>query len=76
MPSSLNVGPATRFNRIARKLTFLSGSTVTKNAGAKLILTPQANPATCTQGEVNVGTDGKLYVCSATNTWTVVGTQA
>lgn len=34
-------------------------------------------PATCEIGEVyvNSGT-GKLYVCSAVNTWTIVGTQS
>jgi hypothetical protein len=34
-------------------------------------------PAKCEQGAlyVNTGT-GKLYVCSATNTWSLVGTQA
>lgn len=34
-------------------------------------------PAKCEQGAlyVNSGT-GKLYVCSATNTWSLVGTQA
>lgn len=36
-----------------------------------------ATPSTCEIGELCVvsGT-GKLYVCSATNTWTVAGTQA
>lgn len=33
-------------------------------------------PAKCEQGEVYVNTNGKLYVCSATNTWTVAGTQS
>jgi hypothetical protein len=34
-------------------------------------------PAKCEQGElyVNSGT-GKLYVCSSSNTWSLVGTQA
>lgn len=34
-------------------------------------------PATCEIGEVyvNSGT-GKLYVCSAVNTWTIAGTQS
>lgn len=35
-----------------------------------MYIDPKANPATCTKGEMNIGTDGKLYVCSATNTWT------
>ena len=34
-------------------------------------------PSTCAQGSLycNSGT-GKLYICSATNTWTIVGTQS
>lgn len=33
-------------------------------------------PTTCEVGEVYVNSgNGKLYVCSATNTWTIVGTQ-
>lgn len=32
-------------------------------------------PATCEQGEI-AETSGKLYVCSAANTWTVAGTQS
>jgi len=34
-------------------------------------------PSVCEQGEVyvNSGT-GKVYVCSATNTWSLIGTQA
>jgi hypothetical protein len=34
-------------------------------------------PAVCQQGEVYVNSaSGKLYVCSATNTWSLVGTQS
>lgn len=33
-------------------------------------------PAKCDQGEVYVNTTGKLYVCSAANTWSLVGTQS
>ena len=32
-------------------------------------------PTTCEVGEI-AGYNGKLYVCSATNTWTIVGTQS
>ena len=32
------------------------------------------NPATCAVGEL-IENAGKLYICSATNTWTKVGTQ-
>jgi hypothetical protein len=36
-----------------------------------------ATPATCEIGELFVvSTTGKLYVCSASNTWTIVGTQS
>jgi len=33
-------------------------------------------PAKCEQGEVYVNTSGKLYVCSAANTWSLAGTQS
>lgn len=33
-------------------------------------------PTKCEQGEVYVNTSGKLYVCSAANTWALVGTQS
>lgn len=36
--------------------------------------TLSATPATCEVGELCV-VSGKVYVCSAANTWTVVGTQ-
>ena len=35
-----------------------------------------ATPSTCEIGELCVvSSTGKLYVCSAANTWTIVGTQ-
>lgn len=34
-------------------------------------------PSTCEVGEVYVNTsNGKAYVCSASNTWTIIGTQS
>lgn len=33
-------------------------------------------PAKCEQGEVYVNTSGKAYVCSAANTWSLIGTQS
>ena len=36
-----------------------------------------ATPATCEIGEVCVvSSTGKSYVCSAANTWTIIGTQS
>ncbi len=36
-----------------------------------------ATPSTCEIGEVCVvSSTGKMYVCSAANTWTIAGTQA
>lgn len=36
-----------------------------------------ATPSTCEIGELCVvSSTGKLYVCSAANTWTIVGTQS
>lgn len=44
------------------------------SVGGVLQIPTKANPATCTVNDINALT-GKLYICSATNTWTVVGTQ-
>ncbi len=34
-------------------------------------------PTTCEMGEVYVNSgNGKIYVCSAANTWTIIGTQS
>jgi len=33
-------------------------------------------PSKCELGEVYVNTNGKLYVCSAANTWSLAGTQS
>jgi hypothetical protein len=68
MANSLTDGPLKRFFRVAKRLTILTGGV--------LRLPSQANPATCTKGELNVDASGDLNVCSATNTWTVVGTQS
>ena len=36
-----------------------------------------ASPSSCEIGELYVNSSsGKLYVCSAANTWTIVGTQS
>jgi len=45
-------------------------------AGRCLKLTPQANPATCAVGELNIDASNRLNVCTATNTWTIVGSQS
>lgn len=74
MPSSLNVGVRQRFERVGKLFTVMTGATA--QVDGTLRITPKANPGTCTKGDLNVGTDGKLYVCSANNTWTVAGTQA
>ena len=34
-----------------------------------------ALPSTCSLGELTVSSTGSLYVCSATNVWTLVGRQ-
>lgn len=84
MANSLAGGP--KFDRltIRKALSFLSGGVLTIGTGAqltqsgtgKVLLTPKANPATCTVGELTVNSTGnKLSICTATNTWTVVGTQ-
>ena len=90
--SSLSAGMTTKFGRIKKTWRILSGATlnvdsggfvnvasggqITKAAGGRLRLVAAANPGTCTIGELNVHTDNKLYLCTATNTWTIVGTQA
>ncbi len=41
------------------------------------IASAASNPGSCVKGSLNLNTtDGKAYVCSATNTWTVIGTQS
>lgn len=34
-----------------------------------------SNPSTCQVGEI-IENGGKLYICSAVNTWTICGTQS
>lgn len=36
---------------------------------------PKVNPVNCRVGDLNVTTAGQLYVCSAINVWTLVGSQ-
>lgn len=53
-----------------------SGGTQTVNASGRFLFVPQALPGTCTVGEVTVNSTGnKLAICTASNTWTTVGTQ-
>lgn len=64
-----------------------SGSTLNVNSGGVLTVAsstaifrvvPGVKPGTCTVGDICADSaDGnKLYQCTATNTWTKVGTQA
>lgn len=73
MPSSLNVGVRQKFERVGKLFTVMSGATA--QVDGTIRITPKANPGTCTKGDLNVDTSGRLQVCSATNTWTTVGTQ-
>jgi hypothetical protein len=83
MAIGLSAGAITRYGQLRKTLTvvsgglinFLSGAQVTYQSGAKVRYVPRANPGTCVQGEVGVDATGRFVVCSATNTWTVVGTQ-
>jgi hypothetical protein len=87
MPSSASAGGLLHFLRIGQgaknssgKLTIQS-SGILQNDGSAVIngkfqFTPKAAPATCAVGELYVSSvDQKLRLCTATNTWTVVGTQ-
>lgn len=79
MPSSLTSGPIVRFLRAGKLWTVLSGARLKVNSGGKFELSVVASlPATCTVGELctNGADANKLYQCTATNTWTKVGTQA
>ena len=81
MPSSFNAGPLFHFLRIgqgaknsAGKLTILNGSLL--QVDGTLHYTPKAAPATCSVGDMYVdSTSKKLMICTASNTWTVVGSQ-
>ncbi len=46
-------------------------------ASGATISSGSSNPGTCVKGSINLNTsDGKLYTCSATNTWVVTGSQS
>ena len=65
------------------KLTIDKGATLTNNgtiqhaAGSANVLLVGTKPATCTVGQIMADSadSNKLYQCTATNTWTKVGTQ-
>ena len=73
MASSLVSGFMLKFLRIGNRTGKVGRLTILKTGTLQFV--DKANPATCVKGELNVAVDGKLYVCSATNVWTVVGTQ-
>lgn len=54
------------------------GSFIAESPTAIVRLVPGVKPGTCTVGDICADSaDGnKLYQCTATNTWTKVGTQA
>jgi hypothetical protein len=87
MPNSLTAGPQLKKNRMGKFNELLanaiihvrSGATVNVNSGGTFRITPVGTkPATCTVGDLcaDAGDGNKLYQCTATNTWTKVGTQA
>lgn len=76
MASSLTAGTQTKQSQGSRLMNFISGSRLKFSGTARIQLPVGTPPATCTVGEVWVATTGaKLMVCTATNTWTVAGTQ-
>lgn len=54
------------------KRTMLLGEIQSGKMGFRAVV--EALPASCTQGDITT-LSGKLYICSAANTWTIVGTQ-
>jgi hypothetical protein len=79
MTSSLNAGPQLKVSRLSKLTNMIAGSRIKFFAGSKLqIPVESALPATCAIGELcaNGADANKLYQCTATNTWTKVGTQA
>jgi hypothetical protein len=86
MPSSLTSGRQEKKSRMAKFAELLSGSVlhvrsgavINANVGGAIRITPGTKPVTCTVGDLCADSaDGnKLYQCTATNTWTKVGTQA
>lgn len=65
-----------RFMKLGSAAVAQVKALVASETAAGVFITPKANPATCTKGALNVDASGDLNVCSATNTWTVVGTQS
>lgn len=76
MPNSLNAGPQLKKSRGAKFLEQLAGSLTTFRVGSRLIIEPAELPATCTVGEIAVSDSNELNICTAADTWTVVGTQS
>lgn len=85
MPNDLQL----QVNELKRQLEALSGDYYTNNfTGSQdfqkysrfntrlKVPTLATAPTTCEVGEIYVNSgNGKAYVCSATNTWTVIGAQ-
>ena len=79
MTSALNAGPQLKVTRLAKLTNLIAGSRVKFFPGSKLqVPLESALPGTCVIGEIcaNGADANKLYQCTATNTWTKVGTQA
>ena len=79
MPSSLTDGVAPKKFRVGKLFTVIKGGRLVVATGGKLQTNVEASlPATCVVGEIctNGADANKLYQCTATNTWTKVGTQA
>jgi hypothetical protein len=78
MTNSLNAGGQEKVSRGAKLMNFISGSRLKFTGTARLQIPVGAKPSTCTVGELwSDSADGnKLYQCTATDTWTKVGTQA
>lgn len=79
MTNSLNAGGREKTTRLAQLVNFISGSRFVFKPGSKLQTPLEASlPSTCVVGEIctNGADANKLYQCTATDTWTKVGTQA
>jgi hypothetical protein len=60
---------------VEEKLTMLKNAVILLQTGAVVQYPAVTVPATCVKGQTTVDENGKFRVCSATNTWTIAGTQ-
>ena len=74
MPSNLVSGFLHKRFRVSQLFHLMADGVLLVDG--TLRLTPKENPETCTVGDLNISEANELNVCTAADTWTVVGTQS